>query len=224
MSPKLKTLEKKIKILVVDDHPIIRQGLAQLIDQEEDLVFAGEAHDAAEALQVIEKIKPDLAIVDISLKGKSGIELTKDILSRHPKMLVLMISMHDEPLYVERAFRAGAKGYFIKNEEIDNVVTAIRKVLEGEIYVSEKMRNHLVHKFISGDAKTDGSVPQSLSDRELEVLQLVGQGLSTRQIADEVHISIKTVESHFANIKSKLDLKSSHELIQYAVKWCLPEK
>jgi len=221
-SSPVKTKKDKIKVMVVDDHPIVRQGLSQMINLEEDMVFAGEAGNSVEAMKNIEKIKPDLVLVDISLKGTSGLELTKTILNSYPKTLILIVSMYDESLYVERALRAGAKGYMMKQEATDNVITAIRKVLSGEIYVSEKMRDNLVNKFIAGGPTTT-AVPESLSDRELEVLQLVGQGFSTRQIADELHVSVKTIESHYANIKNKLDLKSSHELIQYAVKWCLSE-
>lgn len=214
----------KTKIFIVDDHPIIREGLARLINQEEDLIVAGEAADATEAIQGIAKIKPDLAIVDISLQGASGIELTRNILAKHPKIFVLIISMYDESLHLERALRAGAKGYLTKQEATDHVVAAIRKVLGGDIYVSDKWRDRLVHKFVGGGTAMTGSSPGTLSDRELEVLQLVGQGYSTQKIADELHVSGKTVESHYANIKDKLDLKNSHELIQYAVKWSLAEK
>lgn len=215
---------KKAGIFIVDDHPLLRQGLAQLIDQEEDLAFAGEADDAAEALRGIEKTKPDLAIVDISLKGTSGIELTKSILAAHPRVLVLVISMYDESVYLERALKAGAKGYLTKREATDHVIAAIRRVLHGDIYVSEKWRDKLLNMYGKSGAAAPGSLAKSLSDRELEVLQLVGQGYSTRHIAEELHVSVKTVESHYANIKNKLDLKNSHELIQYAVKWCLSEK
>lgn len=214
---------EKTKIFIVDDHPIVREGLAQLINQEEDLTVAGEAEDATETLKSIAKLKPDLAIVDISLKGSSGIELTKNILSKYPSMLVLIMSMYDESLHVERAFRAGAKGYLTKQEATDHVVTAIRKVLGGDIYVSDKWRDRLAHKFIRGGT-AKGSSAGVLSDRELEVLQLIGQGYATQKIASELHVSGKTIESHYANIKDKLDLKNSHELIQYAVKWCLAEK
>lgn len=213
----------KRKIFIVDDHPIVREGLAQLINQEEDLIVVGEAADATEAIQGIAKIKPDLAIVDISLNGISGIELTKTILTKHPKIFVLIISMYDESLHVERAFRAGAKGYLTKHEATDHVVTAIRKVLGGDIYVSDKWRDKLVDKFVGGGTAKDSS-PGMLTDRELEVLQLIGQGYSTQKIAEELHVCGKTVESHYANIKDKLDLKNSHELIQYAVKWSLTEK
>jgi DNA-binding NarL/FixJ family response regulator len=213
----------KTRIFIVDDHPIVRQGLTQLINLEEDMTVVGEAADAAEAVGAIAKAKPDLALVDISLKGTSGIELTKNILTSHPEMSVLIISMYDESLYVERALKAGAKGYIMKQEATDHVAAAIRKVLGGDIYVSDKWRDKLVHKFIHGNASGDGSSPEILSGRELEVLQLIGQGYSTRHISTELHVSVKTVESHYANIKEKLDLKNSHELIQYAVKRSLTE-
>jgi DNA-binding NarL/FixJ family response regulator len=220
----MKTASGKTRVFIVDDHPIVRQGLTQLINLEEDMTVVGEAAEAAEAVRGIAKAKPDLALVDISLKGISGIELTKNILADHPGMSVLIISMYDESLYVERALKAGAKGYIMKQEATDHVAAAIRKVLGGDIYVSDKWRDKLVHKFIHGNASRDGPSTEVLSDRELEVLQLVGQGYSTRRIAAELYVSVKTVESHYANIKEKLDLKNSHELIQYAVKWSLTEK
>lgn len=210
------------KVFIVDDHPIVREGLAQLINQEKDLTVVGDAEDAAGTLKGLEKLKPDLAIVDISLKGSSGIDLTKNILSKYPSMLVLIMSMYDESLHVERAFRAGAKGYLTKQEATDHVVAAVRKVLGGDIYVSEKWKEKLASRFING-ATSKGASAGVLSDRELEVLQLIGQGYSTKKIAAELHVSGKTVESHYANIKDKLDLKNSHELIQYAVKWSLAE-
>lgn len=214
----------KKKIFLVDDHPIIRAGLGQLINLADDLIVAGEASDATEAMAGIAKAKPDLAVVDISLKGTSGIELTKNILDKYPKMFVLIISMYDESLHLERALRAGAKGYLTKQEATENAVIAIHKVLAGDIYVSDKWRDKLVNKFIGGGTAKPGSSPGMLTDRELEVLQLIGQGYSTQKIAETLHVSVKTVESHYANIKDKLDLKNSHELIQYAVKWSLTEK
>jgi DNA-binding NarL/FixJ family response regulator len=215
---------KKIKIFIVDDHPIVRQGLVQLLNLEDDMIVVGEASDAHEAIKGIGKIKPDLALVDISLKGTSGIELTKNILAKHPSILVLIISMYDESLYLERALRVGAKGYITKQEATNHIVTAIRKVMEGDIYVSDKWKDKLLHKFASGSAVTASNSHGLLSDRELDVLQLVGQGYSTRRIATELFVSVKTIESHYANIKDKMDLKNSHELIQYAVKWFLTEK
>jgi DNA-binding NarL/FixJ family response regulator len=224
VNPHANVTNGKTRIFIVDDHPIVRQGLTQLINQEEDMTVVGEAANVAEAVQGIAKMKPDLALVDISLKGASGLELTKTILAGHPQMSVLIISMYDESLYVERALKAGAKGYIMKQEATDHVATAIRKVLGGDIYVSDAWRNKLVHKFIHGNKSRDGSSPEILSSRELEVLQLVGQGYATRHIATELHVSVKTVESHYANIKEKLALKNAHELIQYAVKWSLTEK
>lgn len=207
----------------MDDHPIVRDGLTQIINQEEDLVVAGEAGDADEALKGIEAIKPDLAIIDISLKGISGIQLTKTVLEKYPPLFVLILSMYDESLHIERALQAGAKGYLTKQEATDHVITAIRKILGGDVYMSDSWRDKLARKFIRGGTSVASS-PETLSNRELEVLQLIGQGYSTMKIAEVLHLSRKTIESHYANIKNKLDLKNSHELIQYAVKWCLSEK
>ncbi|EKD52081.1 MAG: Response regulator receiver protein [uncultured bacterium] len=215
---------KKTKIFIVDDHPILRQGLTLLINNEEDMIVVGEAENAPEAIKGIEKERPDLAIVDISLEGTSGLELTKNILVKQPKLLVLIISMYDESVYVERVVRAGAKGYVNKREVSEHVISAIRKVLDGKIYVSDQWKDKLVHRFSNKGTATTAPFVDGLSDRELEVLQMTGQGQTTRQIAEELHVSVKTVESHYANIKNKLDLKNSHELIQFAVKWCLSEK
>lgn len=211
------------KIYIVDDHPIVRKGLIQLINQEKDMVVVGEAETSEEAVGGIKRLSPDLAIVDISLKGASGIELTKTMLADHPGLLVLIFSMYDESLFVERALRAGAKGYVMKQEAIFYAIVAVRKILGGEIYVSKKWRDALMHKFIKGDTSTAGSPGQRLSDRELEVLQIVSQGYPTREIAEKLHVSVKTIESHYANIKMKMGLKNSHELIQYAVKWRLAQ-
>lgn len=218
-----KTKPTQVKIVIVDDHPLLRQGLAQLIDQENDLNAVGEASDASEAMLVVAKTKPDLLIIDISLKGLSGIELTKNVLAEYPKMLVLIISMYDETLYVERVLRAGARGYLMKQEASSNVITAIRTVLDGKIYVSDKWRETLVNQFVGGSKATAGPSTERLSGRELEILQIIGQGFSTRKIAEELHVSIKTVESHYANIKEKLDLKNSHELIQFATRFNISE-
>ncbi|MFO1520031.1 MAG: response regulator transcription factor [bacterium] len=209
---------KKRKIVVVDDHPLLRQGLAQLINQEDDLVFAGEAGDASEALPLLSKINPDLMIVDISLKGMNGLDLTKNISRDQPNVPVLVISMHDESLYAERALRAGARGYLMKQEATEKVVTAIRKVLSGEVYLSDAMRDGLLNKIVSGRPVSE-SPAEGLTDRELEVLQLMAQGKGTRQIAEALHLSVKTIESHYANIKNKLNLKNAPELMQYAVKF-----
>lgn len=221
---KQKAKDNKTKIMVIDDHPLVRQGLAQIINQEDDMTLVAEAGDANEALLNYEKAEPDLIIVDISLKGTSGVDLTKTLLSKNPKILILVISMYDESLYAERVLRAGAKGYLMKQEATENVVSAIRRVLSGETYVSDKMKDSFVNKLLTGNSSSPSNSAESLSDRELEVLQLVGQGYATREVASTLHVSVKTVESHYANIKMKLDLKNSNELIQYAVKWLLSEK
>lgn len=211
-------------IVIVDDHPIVRRGIVLLIENEGDIVVAGEADDAAAAMQLIEKLKPDLALVDISLNGTSGIELTRTIVASHPETAVLIISMHDESIYLERALRAGARGYIMKQETTEHVVAAIRKVLGGELYVSEPMRDSMVVQFIQGKFIAGGASHGRLTDRETEIVQLIGQGFTTKRIAHELHVSEKTVESHCANIKNKLGLKNSRELIQYSVKCNLSDR
>ncbi len=207
------------KIFIVDDHPIVRKGLSQLIDQEADLVTCGEASDAQSALQILKKLKPDLTIVDISLQGMDGIELTKNIRARYGNLPVLIISMHDESLYAERALRAGARGYIMKQEATEKMMEAIRRVIRGDLYISEKVSAGIVKKFVDGKSKRSSSPEELLSDRELEVFRLVGQGFGTRQIAEELRVSVKTVETYRANIKEKLNLKNARELIKHAVYW-----
>ncbi len=204
-------------IVIVDDHPILREGLAQLIDQQKDLGICGQFEDASKAFDAIPTIKPDLALVDISLKGSSGIELLKNIKSNYPKLLVLVLSMHDESLYAERVLRAGAAGYIMKQEAAEKVLEAIRKVLKGEIYLSDKMSAKLMHQLVGGRATATGSVMERLSDRELEVFGLIGEGRGTRQIAEQLHLSVKTIESHRAHIKEKLNLKNATELVHRAI-------
>lgn len=207
------------QIYIVDDHPIVRQALAQLINQETDLQVCGDAESAQQAVQAITKSPPDVAIVDISLKGASGIELIKTLKARQPELLVLVLSMHEESLYAERALRAGASGYITKQEATNNVLTAIRKVLGGEIYVSETMASRMLRKMVSGSANDSESAVSTLSDRELEVFELIGQGRATREIANSLHLSVKTVETHRARIKEKLQLKTGAELVRHAVQW-----
>src|SRR3954453_15041895 len=209
----------KFRILLVDDHPIVRQGLAEMINQERDLQVCGTAEDVHKAIESIEKIRPDLVIADISLKGSNGIELLKNIKVRFPKMLVLVLSMHDEALYAVRALRAGAGGYIMKQEATQRVLTAIHQVLNGEIYLSERMEKKMMHQLVGGRSTRTGSPIEDLSDRELEVFGLIGQGHGTRQIAEELHLSIKTIESHRAHIKDKLNLKNATELVQHAIQW-----
>lgn len=217
MQPKRKAETKAgCRILIVDDHPIMREGLAQLVASEKDLTICGEFEDAASAFSALPTLKPDLALVDISLKASSGIELLKNIKSAHPRIQVLVLSMHDEALYAERVLRAGASGYIMKQEAPERVLVAIRKVMAGEIYLSEKMSSKLMHQLIGGRTAS-GSLIDRLSDRELEVFGLIGQGHGTRQIAEELHLSIKTVESHRAHIKEKLNLKNATELVHRAI-------
>ncbi len=213
------TVKQKNRIFIVDDHPIVRRGLAQLINQEDDLVICGEADNAEAALEALKKVKPDLAIVDISLRGIDGFELTKLIRARFDNIPVLIVSMHDESLFAERALRVGARGYIMKQEAIEKMMEAIRKVLRGELYVSERVSANIVKRFVDGKAEGVSSPEELLSDREMEVFQLIGQGFGTRQIADQLHVSVKTVETYRANIKEKLNLKNATELMKHAVHW-----
>lgn len=207
----------KFKVLLVDDHPILRQGLAQLLNQEKDITICGQFEEAGKALDACGQLKPDAAIVDISLKGSSGIELLKNIKVQYPRLLVLVLSMHDESLYAERALRAGASGYIMKQEPPEQVLVALRKVLGGEIYLSQAMNSKLMHQLVSGRPTETGSLIERLSDRELEIFGLIGQGRGTRQIAEQLHLSVKTVESHRAHIKEKLNLKNATELVHRAI-------
>ena len=207
------------RLLIVDDHPMMRQGLAQLINNEPDLTVCGEAENAHQALQSIEKLNPALVLLDITLPGKSGLELIKDIQIMHPGLAVLVISMHEESLYAERVLRAGGRGYIMKQEGGKKLMQAIRHVLNGQVYVSEKMSARILEIFSGRRPETGGSLVEKLTDREFEVFQLIGRGMSTRDIAEYLHLSAKTVEVHRLNIKEKLSLKTASELIRYAVRW-----
>src|SRR5579863_7457373 len=215
---------KKGKIFVVDDHPIVRQGLALLINREHDLTVCGEAEDAQTALPAVALAKPDILIVDISLNGPDGLDLLKDVRMRYPEMPVLILSMHDESVYAERALRAGAQGYIMKQEATDKVLVAVRRILSHEIYISERIANRMLQRYIGNRAVGQPSSISDLTDRELEVFRLIGEGHSTRQIAEELHISVKTVESYQAHIKEKLSLRSARELVQHAIQWSIGEK
>src|SRR5208283_6011987 len=186
----------KLKVFVVDDHPIVRQGLAQMINREPDLTVCGEAEEAAPALHAITDVKPDILIVDISLNGPDGLDLLKNVRLRYPSLPVLILSMHDESIYAERALRAGANGYIMKQEATENVLVAVRRILSGEIYVSARIANQMLKHYITGSGTLRNSSIADLSDRELEVFRLIGEGHGTRQIAEELHLSIKTVESY----------------------------
>ncbi len=215
---------KKNKVLVVDDHPIVRQGLALLINRESDLMVCGEAEDARMAMQSIITAKPDIMVVDISLNGPDGLDLLKDIRTRYPELPVLILSMHDESIYAERALRAGAQGYIMKQEASEKVLLALRRILSNEIYVSERIANRMLQRFIGSPNEGRPSSIADLTDRELEVFRLIGEGHSTRQIAEQLHISVKTVESYQAHIKEKLSLRSARELVQHAIQWSIDEK
>ena len=207
------------RLLVVDDHPIVRHGLIQLLEQEPGLEVAGQAGTAAEALQLAERGAFDLAIIDVSLKGVSGLELVKQIRERGVETPILMMSMHDEAFYAERALRAGAQGYVMKQRATADISAAIDRVLGGDLYLSDNLSDKLVRQAITGETGPDSAGAAQLSDRELEVLQLLGQGVPTRDVADRLNLSVKTIESYRANIKRKLGLNNATELMQYAVKW-----
>ena len=218
-----KQTEKK-KIVVVDDHPIVRKGLSQLINQTKDLFVCGEAGDAHEALEVVTTHKPDCVIVDLMLGLTSGITLIENIRIRWNKMPVLVLSMYDESLYAERVLRVGAQGYIMKKEASERLIDAIRQVMTGEIFVSDKIKSKLLHSISGAPAKKKGPLIDSLSNRELEVFQLFGQGHSTRQIADILHLSVKTVETYYAHIKEKMKLKDGRELLMQSIQWVQNQK
>jgi len=213
--------DKKKKILIVDDHPIIRHGLTQLINQEAALVACGEAEDACGALQAVTERAPDLVILDISLKETNGLDLIRDIKARVPGLPVLVLSMHDETRYAERALRAGAQGYIMKQEPPDRTIEAVHRIMNGDIYLSSSMTSRMLNKIATGSPAQEASPADLLSARELEIFSLIGKGTGTRQIAQRLGLSIKTVDAHRANIKKKLDLACSTELVQAAVKWTL---
>lgn len=207
------------RILIVDDHPIVRQGLAQLINQEADLHVCGAAEDAAQAVERVAALHPDLVVVDIGLKDSSGLDLIKTLHGRDPKLPILVLSMHDETLYAERTLRAGACGYIMKQEATDQLLEAIRQVLRGEIALSARMAGRLLKTVVHGREASGETTLARLSDRELEVFRLLGQGYSTRQVAEVLHLSVKTIETHRAHLMEKLHLAHAAELIRYATQW-----
>jgi DNA-binding NarL/FixJ family response regulator len=211
----------RTRVLIVDDHPLMRRGLCELIGREPDLVVCGEAEDASTALEILKSANPQLMTVDISLKEGSGIELIKQLKASNPEISTLAFSMHDESLYAERAMRAGAKGYISKDAPSADVIAAIRRIRDGKIYMSERMADRVLRRVVDGKDAIDGSPVQILSDRELEVFELIGRGLGTRKIAEQLHLSVKTIETYRESIKAKLSLKSSTELTRHAVQWVL---
>jgi DNA-binding NarL/FixJ family response regulator len=212
-------MASKSKILLVDDHPIVREGLTQLIRGEADMTVCGEAASAEQALDAVTRLNPDLAIVDITLVGANGIELIKNLKAVRPLIPVLVLSMHEESHYAERALRAGASGYVMKQEARDRIIEAIRTVIAGGDYLSEKMQRSIVHRYLHGIDSKETSPIDRLSDREVEVLNLLGEGLSSKDIAVRLHLSQKTVDSHRTHLKEKLGLKDAPELIRFAFDW-----
>jgi DNA-binding NarL/FixJ family response regulator len=201
----------------------MRQGLALLINQQQDMQVCGEAEEAQAAMHAIAQLRPDIMILDISLSGPDGLELLKNIRASNPDLPVLILSMHDEAIYAERALRARANGYIMKQEATEKVLVAVRRILNGEVYLSERMSNKMLQQYIGGAPSMIQSRIASLSDRELEVFRLIGEGRATREIAEELHLSIKTVETYQAHIKEKLSLRSGRELIQHAIQWKINE-
>jgi DNA-binding NarL/FixJ family response regulator len=214
---------EKNRILVVDDHPLFREGLRQIIERDPELTVCGEAANTAEALETIPQLRPDLVLVDISLGGTSGIDLIKAIKSEYDELPVLVISMHDESLYAERALRAGAMGYIMKHEPTKMVKAAIHKVLSGEMYLSDRMSSSVISKFMRGQGDHPASPIEMLSDRELEVFRMLGQGKGTRQIAHDLEVTVATVNSFRNRIKEKLSLKTATEVMLHAIQWCREE-
>jgi DNA-binding NarL/FixJ family response regulator len=212
-------MSAKTRIFIVDDHPLLRRGLAELINREPDMVFCGEAEDSPSAIKAISQIKPDLVIVDISLKGYNGIELIKNIKAFDQKIQVLVLSMHDESIYAMRVLKAGAKAYVMKQEVVDKVMEAVRRIRAGKVFVSERVASRMLDQVVVGGDPAPDSPVDLLSDRELEIVNMIGSGLPTREIAAKLHISIKTVESHRARIKEKLNLQNAIQLVQFCVRW-----
>ena len=215
----LATGKPKRKVFLVDDHPLVREWLTNLINQQPDLAVCGETESAPRALQAIAAAQPEVAIVDISLTDSSGIELIKSLKLSHPEVAVLVLSMHDESLYAERALRAGAKGYIMKRETTRKVIEGIRQILDGKVFVSDSVKEALALRLVENKTQTPLSPVEQLSDRELEVFEMLGQGLGTRQIADALRVSIKTVQAYCARAKEKLNVRSATELLREAIRW-----
>ena len=218
MQPKRTVARSKIRVFLVDDHPIVRRGFQLLLGMEPDLMVCGEADSGPVALQKILALKPDAAIIDLTLKGGSGLELIKQVRAQALKMKLLVFTMRDEGIYAERALRAGADGYITKEEGTEKAIQAIRLLMEGKRYLSEKMAVKMMDNLVGNTAVGEGTV-ESLSDRELEVLELLGNGLGSHEIAEKLHLSIKTIESHREHIKTKLGLTRATELVSYAFNW-----
>jgi DNA-binding NarL/FixJ family response regulator len=205
--------------MVVDDHPIMREGLTRVIEESGDLVVCAQAESIQRALELVETTQPDLIIVDIALGGQNGLELIKDVRARHPKLPMLVHSMHEEQIYAQRSLRAGARGYLMKQEPAPKLVQAVRQVLGGEVYLSETMTRQMLHRMAGGGSGEDVSPVERLSDRELEVFELLGQGQKTKEIAEQLHLSVKTVQTYCEHLKEKLLLRDGTGLVRFAVQW-----
>ena len=212
-------MTKPTRVLLVDDHPIVRQGLARLIGQEADLEVCGEAGDVPSAVQAVNELKPDVVVADLSLKEGSGIDLIKTLGVQASETPLLVLTMHEESFYAERALRAGARGYLTKQEASDKILTAIRQVVRGDIYVSERLSPKLLKRLITGVPDEEDPLVSRLSDRELQVFLMIGEGHGTQQIASQLNLSVKTIETYRAHLKQKLDLRDARELVQYAIRW-----
>jgi DNA-binding NarL/FixJ family response regulator len=207
------------RVLLIDDHPFMRAGLAQLINAQSDLMVCGEAGNPSEAFRSLAKVKPALVLSDLTMPGRSGLEFIKDLKAAEPDLAVLVVSMHDEVVFAERALRAGARGYIMKEAGGENLLAAIRQVLRGEVYVSPRMSSRILNDLSARRPRGSTSPIERLTDREFEVFQLIGQGKSTRDIAEQLHLSSKTVDVHRSHIKEKLELKDATALIRHAVRW-----
>lgn len=219
----MSTKKNSTRVVIIDDHPLLRQGISTMINQQKDFVVCGETDDARKSISTIQSTQPDIVILDLSLKGASGIEVLKDIKVHFPKLKVLILSMHDEAVYGPRALRAGASGYIMKQEAPENVIGALRKILNNGVYLSEQLGERMLHRMVGGRTATLASPIDELSDRELEVFMLLGRGFGTRAIAEKLNLSVKTIESHRAHIKEKLNLASGTELIHHAIQWVQSE-
>jgi DNA-binding NarL/FixJ family response regulator len=220
MNPKPSgTIARRSRVFIVDDHPLVREGLSNLINGQDDLIVCGEAKDSAQAINGVAKARPDVALIDISLENESGLELVKQLKSQFPQVALIILSMHDEALYAERALRAGARGYVMKHETSKSVLASIRRVLGGGVYVSERIVNRMARRLTSSREPVASSPVERLSDRELEIFRLLGQGRTTSQIAGDLNLSLKTVQAYCARAKEKFGVTSLTELLRAAIRW-----
>lgn len=210
---------KTYRIILIDDHPVTRQGVASLVANEPMFEVCGQASNAAKGLELLEKLNPDIAVVDVSLQGTSGIEFVKNALAMRPRLMVLMMSMYDEQLYAPRAFRAGAWGYIMKHEASDNFVKALRRIVEGKSYISPSLKEKLAERMIANKSGEVEDAVEKLSDREMEVFELIGDGYTTRQIASRLNLSVKTIDSYREHLKVKLHVPDATHLLQHAIRW-----